>query len=106
MKKVYIASPYTIGDQEENVKFQMRVGALLMDHGFAPFIPLLYHYQDKLHPRPYDKWLEIDFAWILSCDCLLRLGGESKGADMEVEFAKENNIPVYYSVEEVVKNES
>jgi hypothetical protein len=32
------------------------------------------------------------------------LGGESKGADMEVELAEALKIPVYYSLDELVSN--
>lgn len=39
--------------------------------------------------------------WVESCDCLLRLDGESKGADIEVSRAKELKIPVFYSIDEL-----
>jgi hypothetical protein len=35
------------------------------------------------------------------CDAVLRLAGESKGADNDVRLAKERGIPVYYSIEEL-----
>ena len=98
MIKVYIASPYTKGNKEENVKFQITIGDYLINEGYAPFIPLLSHYQHIICPLSYDKWLELDFEWIKSCNCLLRLQGISKGADLEVEFAKKNNIKVFYSI--------
>ena len=79
--KVYIASPYTKGDVAENVKRQMDVADELMNHGFAPFAPLYSHFQHMAHPRPYEDWLEIDKVWVVACDVLLRLVGESKGAD-------------------------
>jgi hypothetical protein len=41
--------------------------------------------------------------FIPKCDCLLRLAGESEGADREVAFAKQRGIPVFYSITEVLE---
>lgn len=102
MKKIYIASPYTIGDIAVNVKRQIDTADKLMDLGFAPFVPLYSHFQHMIHPRIYTDWIELDLIWVLSCDCVLRLNGESSGADGEVKYAKENNIPVVYSLSELM----
>jgi hypothetical protein len=37
----------------------------------------------------------------LRCDCVLRLPGESSGADAEISLAQEHDIPVFYSIEDV-----
>ena len=103
MIKVYIASPYTKGDVAVNVKAQLDAADELMNEGFAPFAPLYSHFQHMAHPRPYEDWMKIDFEWVTVCDCLLRLPGESSGADREVELAESLNIPVYYSIDEVCK---
>ena len=99
--KVYIASPYTIGDKEENVKRQIVCASLLIHTGFVPYAPLLSAYIDKFIPIPYDYWLELDFEWIKVCDAVLRLDGESKGADLEVHFATKNKVPVFYHIIEL-----
>jgi len=101
MIKVYIASPYTIGDPAVNVRFQIEIGNNLINMGYAPFIPLLSHFQHLIFPRHYEDWLKLDMEWISICDCLLRLGGESKGADREVTRAHELGKQVFYSVEEM-----
>lgn len=98
MIKVYIASPYTIGDTAINVKLQMDTASILIDKGFCPFWPLHSHFLHMIHPKEYEKWLEQDREWVLSCDAVLRLGSESSGADSEVELAKQNSIPVYTSL--------
>ncbi len=99
MIKVYIASPYTKGDVAVNVKRQLDCADELMTFGFAPFAPLYSHFQHMAHPRPYSDWVEIDLVWVKVCDCVLRLEGESSGADGEVEFAFKNDINVFYSME-------
>ena len=98
MIKVYIASPYTIGDKKHNVKLQIDCANELINLEFAPFAPLLSHY---LPPQPYEKWLELDLEWLKCCDCLLRLEGESAGADKEVDAAISANKPVVYSIDEL-----
>ena len=98
MKKIYIASPYTLGDVALNVKKQMDIADLLMTEGYAPFVQLYSHFQHMMNPRPYEDWLKMDFIWLAACDVVLRLYCESKGADREVEHAKKLNIPVVYSV--------
>lgn len=103
MIKVYIASPYTNGDVAVNVKVQIDSFAELMDAGFAPFAPLYSHFQHMVHPRDYNKWLELDFEWIPVCDCLLRLPGESAGADKEVQLALSLGKPIFYSIVEVIE---
>jgi hypothetical protein len=101
MIKVYIASPYTIGDVAANVRFQIDIADKLMSKGYAPFVPLYSHFQHMIHPHPYTLWLIIDLEWVKVCDALLRLGGESAGADAEVDYAEEQNIPVFYSIDEL-----
>ena len=98
MKMVYIASPYTIGDMAQNVKRQIDAADELMNVGFCPIIPLLSHFQHMVHPRPYEDWMEIDKEKLRRCDVVLRLPGESKGADIEVALAHELGIPVFKSV--------
>lgn len=113
MYKIYIASPYTNGWQSENVKRQMDASHLLMDKGFAPYTPLLTHFQAMVHPRPESDWLKLDLEYLKVCDAVFRIIPRdnkgniipSSGADLEEKTAKENNIPVFhfYSVEDMKK---
>lgn len=95
--KVFISSPYTVGDQGENVRKQMDMFDQLYQSQYIPFAPLLYHFQHIVHPLGYEQWMEMDFAMLEVCDIVLRLPGESSGADREVDFAKEKGIPVVTS---------
>jgi hypothetical protein len=99
--KVYIASPYTKGDPAVNVKRQIDMADTLMNHGYVPFVPLLMHFQHLCKPRDYQDWIDYDLEWIVSCDCLLRLKGESPGAANEVKEAESLGIPVFYSLSEM-----
>lgn len=76
MKRVYVAGPYTKGDQAINVANAIAAANKLVDAGFAPFCPLL------------------------------RLPGESTGADDEVIHAQRLGITVYHDIDELIRAES
>jgi len=92
--RIYIASPYTIGDPQANVDRANDVANILLDLGQYPYCPLMSHYLHRRNPRPHAEWLKIDKVWVAQCDVVLRLPGESTGADEEVEEAKKLGIPV------------
>lgn len=96
---VYIASPYTKGDVAVNVRRSFEEWDALWDSGLCiPITPLASHFQHFLTPRSWDDWLNYDLQLIhAACDAVLRLPGESVGADREVEFARANYIPVFFS---------
>jgi hypothetical protein len=103
MVKVYIASPYTKGDIAVNVKIQMDTANELMNAGICSYVPLLNHFLHMAHPRPAEDWYAMDKEWLVVCDAVLRLPGESEGADAEMVLAQRSGIPVYYSIQEVVR---
>lgn len=99
--KVYVAGPYSKPDPCVNTHDAIRVGSLLWDRGYTPFVPHLTHLWHTVAPRPYIDWLAYDLVWLAACDVLLRLPGESSGADLEIEFAKERGIHVVHSFHEL-----
>lgn len=100
-KKIYISGPYTKGDTCENTNNAIKIANKILDAGHIPFVPHLAHFWHTMTPRPWQDWMKIDLAFLPSCNILLRLPGESKGADIEVAKAMELNIPVFYSYEEL-----
>ncbi len=98
--KVYIAGPYTKGDVALNVRTAIEAANRVLRGGHVPFVPHLYHFWHLLCPGPYVQWTALDLAWLEVCDAIIRLPGDSKGADGEVARAIELHIPVFYSVEE------
>lgn len=101
MIKVYVSGPYTKGNREENVYRAMKAADVIMNMGMAPFVPHYTHYQDEKFPRPYRDWLNLDFVWLKTCEALLRLPGESYGADKEVELSGMLQIPVFETLTEL-----
>lgn len=100
---VYIASAYTKGDVAVNVKRQIDAADELMNLGYCPITPLLTHFQHLVHPRPYEDWVKVDNELVIRSDIILRIPSESSGADAEVELATANDIPVVYSIEELLE---
>ncbi|MBI5933275.1 MAG: DUF1937 family protein [Chloroflexi bacterium] len=96
--KIYIAGPYTKGDVAQNVKRAISDGDYVARLGHVPFIPHLTHFWHMHHPHEYQFWIEQDLEWLKACDAILRLPGESAGADHEVEVAQQMGMTVYYSV--------
>ena len=110
---VYIASPYTLGDQALNTRFQCEVCDKLLSDGLVfPFPPLWNHFQNIIIPRPSQDWIDYDNELITRFDCVLRLNAfylfedgstyfqsESTGADNEVRQFKEMGKPVFYDIE-------
>jgi hypothetical protein len=94
---VYIAGPYT-GNEEANVERFHTVADKLIDLGLAPYNPLLSHYQHAHGKKDYETWMEIDMAFLVLSNAVLRLSGDSPGADRETEKALLMGIPVFSSI--------
>lgn len=101
MIKVYISSPYTNGDKYQNVRRAMMVAKGLIDLGLNPLQPLLNHFFAIHYPLNYETFMQMDLDWVEACDCVLRMPGESEGADREVVHAINLGIPVFHSIEEL-----
>ena len=99
--KVYVAGPLTKGDRYENVHAGIMAGRELIRRGFAPFIPHLTHFADPNDSLGWETWLEVEEAWLAQANAVLRLPGESAGADREVDFALLHYIPVFGDIDDL-----
>ena len=110
--RIFIAGPISQGDLLDNIQQADAVFFKLVEAGFAPFNPVLSVFAGSanewpaffsailaearaVHSIPWEKWLAISCEWITACDAVLRLPGESKGADLETEIANTKGIPVF-----------
>jgi len=99
---VYLAGPYTLPDPVKNVNRAIDVADLLLNERVViPHVPHLTHLWNERRPRQLQDWYDYDLVILARCDALLRLDGESKGADDEVQFAQEHHIPVFLSIGEL-----
>jgi hypothetical protein len=100
---VYIAGPYTIPEPIENTRKAIDVWKELQDLGFTAVVPhntLLLH---LVYPETPEFWYDYDLQLMYRCDCVLRMDGESYGADEEVRLAKKHGIRVYYGIDAIRK---
>ena len=98
--RVYVAGPYSSGDVDENVRTAIRCADAVLESGHTPFLPHLTHFWDQQKPHTYETWLQYDSEWLAVCDALIRIPGESPGADREVAQARNLGIHVFYGIDE------
>ena len=101
--RVYVAGPYTLGDRSENLRRIMAATVEILDAGHEPFCPLLSFFIDLTHPRPWEDWMRLDLAWLKVAEAVVRIPGESRGADEEWMFAVSREIPCFFTVSAFVE---
>jgi hypothetical protein len=131
-KRVYIAGPITKGDLASNINqaeaafFRLpRLGSLRSVHigpltqsrpmrtgpsGCTPMVVMpgcvslgaVRIATTDGGECTHADWLGVDLPWVEVADAVLRLPGESSGADAEVAHARKNGVPVYDDVEELI----
>ena len=93
---VYIAGPLSSGWLPDNIRHAVNMAELVYQLGAVPFVPhTLGTLWEFIEPHPHEFWMELCLSYLRRCDGLVRIPGESTGADMEVAFAREHGIPVF-----------
>jgi len=111
--KIYIAAPYSAETEEKrerNTKIAIDAALALFQKGHFPYVPHLTHWVDKrtketgvtLNWEDYMKWHR---PWLMACDGFLYLNS-SKGADLELQMAKDLEKSIFHSVDEVPESVS
>ncbi len=103
MIRVYVAGPYGSDDNQIPVNVRAAIDAAehLLRLGFNPFVPHLYHHWNAVHPHDYETWMSLDLEWLQTCNAVLRIPGDSPGADIETKWAETLDIPVFHSMEDI-----
>ncbi|TPG32967.1 DUF4406 domain-containing protein [Flavobacterium pectinovorum] len=112
---ILIAGPYRGGTNDDPKLIQQNLDRLeavalpLFRMGHLPVIgewlalPLLHLAGSKQIGD--NAWDEIQYPvahrLLEKCDAVLRLEGESKGADNDVKIAKERGLKIYYRLEDI-----
>lgn len=99
--RIYVSGPLTSsGNPEQNRDEAYAIGRKLIELGFAPLVPHYTWDMDFQHQFPdLRTWLEVDLPWLVQADAVLRLPGDSRGADGEVLFARDHGIPVFATIQ-------
>lgn len=124
-RRVYIAGPISKGCLVANVNQATEAFIALAKAGFAPLCP---HWSVYSKPASYSDspfggktdrawceatamgsdqmthadWMGVDLPWVSVAEAVLRLPGESTGADQEVACAKDHGVPVFDTVAELL----
>lgn len=101
MIRIYVSGPLTLGDVEINVRTAINAAEKLLTLGYAPYVPHLTHFWHMQFPHDHSTWLALDEEWLKVCDTVLRLPGESVGADREIAFATQHGIPVFHFIDDL-----
>lgn len=91
---VYIAGPYSSGPVQ-GVRNAILAGEMVYAAGAIPIVPHDNLLWDLVSPHPAEFYYAYDLKLLARCDALLRLPGESVGADAEVAEAGRLGLPVY-----------
>jgi hypothetical protein len=86
----------------ENVRRAMDAGMELNRRGYAALVPHCTHFMDETDSLGWQAWIEVSLAWVAASHAVLRLPGESKGADAEVAVAERLGLPVLADVPSLV----
>lgn len=111
---VYVAGPISKGDLAENVRRAHDAGLRLLKAGLSPIVPHGSCFWGNRTAAPaslanaivwrpevlpvgttHEDWYGADLAIVRRCDAVLRLPGESAGADMECREAMAHGIPAF-----------
>lgn len=110
IKHIYISSPF--GNKEtgepglDDLARACQVASSLIGLGFVPFAAApWFEMLNAASQQIWQEWLTQSACWVSRCDALLRLPGDSRAADFEVDLAESLGKPVYFSVEELLRSE-
>lgn len=93
--RVYVAGPLTTGNWYENVRTAVLAADRVQSAGHTAFVPHISGTWELICPHDYDWWMKWCLSWVEACDVLLRLPGDSHGADIEVAHALEHGLRVF-----------
>jgi len=101
-KLIFVSGPLGANDagRAERVANAVAAGRVLLTAGLEPFVPHILAPLDEV--ASYERMMRHCFAWLERCHALLRIPGESPGADREVVRAKALGLPVFFLVDSVI----
>jgi hypothetical protein len=118
--RVYIAGPISKGDLAHNLNQATAAFVALAKAGIAPLCPHWSAFSSPCSPIPgtnavaavgtvhgndrmsHADWMAVDLPWVEVADAVLRLPGESSGADREVAHAEARGIPVFTDLDALI----
>ncbi len=115
---ILIAGPYRSGTDGDPVRIAANLAALeayslpIYRAGHIPMIgewvalPIIRSAEQVGEGDAEDFLYPVASRLLERCDAVLRVPGESKGADQDVRIARERGLPVFYQVEDIIGDSS
>lgn len=116
-KTIYISGPIMNGGksgEEDTIKNVQRgedIYGKLIELGYAPYCPHMSYYPDKRWRESGERdinhsdWLNLDSMWVEKCAYFFYMKpeyyGPSKGASIELGWAKEQGKVIYTDIDKV-----
>lgn len=92
---LYVAGPYRKPDPVANTNAVCRVAMQIYERTeWCPFVPHTSIVLHMVSPREDQYWLDYDIEILRNCDAIVRLPGESPGADAEIAEAERLGIRI------------
>lgn len=98
----YLAGPFSsnpVANTRNAIVIADRIQATGLLTVHVPHLNILW---DFICPHDDQYWLDYDYAILVRSNVLLRIPGDSPGADDEVPYAMERDIPVFYTEMELL----
>lgn len=105
---VYISGPITAKHGftvEQNVADAVKVFIELTERGIPSICTQMGAAFPSAFNLEYQRWMEYDFALLDFCTHMLMLPRwrASTGAQQEIVYAEDKKIPIFYTIEDLVK---
>ena len=97
---IFISGPYS-SDPLINTCKAIQAGEEVVKLGHTPYIPHLNLIWDMFNPHPKNFWCKLDLGILYKCDGILRLPGESPGADQEIFHAVLWQLKIFHRLEDI-----
>jgi hypothetical protein len=106
MKRVYVAGSYSANSVIavfDNIRNGIKASVSVLQLGYSPFCPWLDFQFALTEHITLEQYYRYSMAWLEVSDAVLVLpdSEQSKGTQAEIERAKQLNIPIVYSFNEL-----
>ena len=98
---IYISGPISKGSWQGNYEQAEIAMRELIERGYSPINPMMTMKMDDAEDITHATWMAIDLPQVRVSAAVLRLPGESIGADTETSHASLYGIPVFFSIDEL-----
>jgi hypothetical protein len=90
----------------DNIRKGIKLSVEVLKAGFAPFSPFIDFQFSFVEPISLQEYYDYSLSWLCKADAMILVPGweNSKGTLAEIARAEELDIPVYYSMEELIND--